>query len=132
MTMIEELEAELRALAHNITEPHERECSLCYVLRMLNQFGCTGLRWTNAYVRQRAPKVTGFQKRLGDRGGFCDCEIFLNAYRPRPGVLIRCRADCEDCDDGECERGSLPACRGARRGSTKPCELWVPRRSLRW
>ncbi len=41
------VEAELIALAGLLTEPMERECLRCFLLRMLNEFGCDGThRWT--------------------------------------------------------------------------------------
>jgi len=29
-----------------------------------------------------APRATALEQRLGDLGGFCDCEIFLNGDTP--------------------------------------------------
>jgi hypothetical protein len=33
-------EQELAGLSRELTEPRERECLRCYLLRMLGQFGC--------------------------------------------------------------------------------------------
>jgi len=41
------VEAELVTLSDVLTEPAERECLRCFLLRMLNEFGCDGThRWT--------------------------------------------------------------------------------------
>lgn len=126
--VIRELEQELHDRAAQLTRVEAGECSLCYVARMMEEFGCAcNLRWATEYVRQCAPRVRQFQDRLGQRGAFCDCEIFLNAY------LIA--SDVRACDAwGEPLPGqTLPPCRGARKGSTKPCSVWVDSRARdRW
>lgn len=112
------LEAELRFTSFQLTLPRVGECSLCYTLRMLQEFGCNNhLRWVDNYVATAAPRVAKFQERLARRGGFCDCEVFLNAYEP---------ADWATDEEGNFL--DWLRCLGARRGSTKPCRLWQPRR----
>ena len=39
-----EVEAEVAWLSRRLTEPHERECLRCFLLRMINEFGCDGTR----------------------------------------------------------------------------------------
>ena len=80
-------ENELRILSSALTDPHDGECLLCYVYRML-EHGCTGLRWALHYRDLRAPRATALEARLGQKGGYCDCEIFMNAYEPAPGALV--------------------------------------------
>jgi hypothetical protein len=134
-SLVADTERELRALSSELTEPHEGECLLCYVHRML-EHGCTGLRWATRYRDVRAPRATALARRLGRKGGFCDCEIFLNGYE-----LARehwtSTPEHEDEDGvlygGEwSEPEQVPDCRGVRGGSTKGCALWVPQRQQQW
>lgn len=126
--VVEALEGELVTLADSMTCVADHECLLCYVYRML-EFGCSGLVWARRYRDLRAPRATALEQRLGRRGGFCDCEIFLNGYQlaaehwvvpspaERPPFL----------EEGEaCYPDPMPVCLGARRGSTQGCRLWVP------
>ena len=133
-SLVTDTERELRALSSALTEPHDGECLLCYVHRML-EFGCTGLRWAVRYRDLKAPRVTGLERRLGAMGGYCDCEIFLNGYEPAQELWTPSREYDEDgvtyVDDAEWPE-QLPACRGARAGSTKGCTLWVRRRRGGW
>lgn len=131
--LITETEDELRELASTITAVREGECLPCYVYRML-EYGCTGFRWAGHYRDVRAPRATGLERRLGSIGGFCDCEIFMNAYQPilevwTPGSTVRNKYGFEEIIEPEWPE-EMPACRGARPGSTKPCSLWV--RVPRW
>lgn len=129
--LITDTEDALRELASTLTEVREGECLLCYVYRML-EFGCTGFRWAGRYRDVRAPRATGLERRLGTMGGYCDCEIFMNAYEPIPAVCLPVTPVDGDPDErAEPEWPEhMPPCRGARRGSTQPCSLWV--RSRRW
>lgn len=127
---IDGTETYLRRLAAELTEPQPGECLLCYVYRML-EHGCTGLRWASRYRDLRAPRATALERRLGERGGFCDCEIFLNAFDLRPEHLEPEREYIDT--DGVVTitdpmyPNPMPTCRGARRGSTRPCGLWAAR-----
>ena len=54
------VECELRELSLRLTEPGERECLRCFLLRMINQFGCDGThRWTIRWRDRRAPRPAG-------------------------------------------------------------------------
>ena len=56
----------VRVLARVLTSPRPHECLLCYVLRMLNEFGCdTSLRFAVTYRDQQAPRATALEVRLG-------------------------------------------------------------------
>jgi hypothetical protein len=113
-------EGALRDVLGELTDPRDGECLLCYVYRML-EFGCLPDRftWARRWRDLRAPRATGLERRLEDRGGFCDCEIFLNGWRPRDLVV--------DEQGEEVYPAVMPRCRRVRRGSTQPCPLWVPR-----
>lgn len=75
----------LSQAATTIIGPAVDECLLCYIHRMLLAFGCdTSLRFALHYRDVRAPRATALSRRLGTGGGYCDCEVFLNAYDLRP------------------------------------------------
>jgi hypothetical protein len=133
-SLVTDTERELRILSTALTEPHERECLLCYVHRML-EYGCTGLRWAVRYRDLRAPRATAMERRLGEKGGYCDCEIFLNGYEPAPELWTQPQEYEEDgvsCIDDAEPPDQLPACRGVRAGSTQGCTLWVRQRRRGW
>lgn len=101
----------VRELAQALTTPRPQECLACFVARMLEEFACDGtLRFARRFRDLAAPRATALERRLQDRGGFCDCEIFGNAYQPSYRLRI-----------GDHE--VLP-CIGVRRGSTAPCGHW--------
>ena len=132
--LVTSTENELRVLSSALTDPHDGECLLCYVYRML-EHGCTGLRWALRYRDLRAPRATALEARLGQKGGYCDCEIFMNAYEPAEELWSRGR----EYDEGDRTYWidpeppeQLPPCRGVRAGSTKGCTLWVRRWRGAW
>jgi hypothetical protein len=126
---VDQFEAHLRTTATAITAPGEDECVFCYVLRMLDTFGCdTTLRWAVRWRDLRMPRATGLERRLGNRGGFCDCEIFLNGWDMVVEQQVR-------DEYGELHwPEARPACAGVR--FSQPCAHWEPRRrprrSRRW
>jgi len=107
------VEAELLALSGVLTEPAERECLRCFLLRMINEFGCDGShRWAARWRDQRAPRAVGLLGRLAELGGCCDCEIMLNVFPSYPQGA-----------------GLLPCAGQPRAGSAVPCDLRVLRRT---
>jgi hypothetical protein len=127
-SLVSDAEDELRTLSAALTAPRERECLLCYVYRML-ELGCTGLRWATRYRDLRAPRATALEERLGRKGGFCDCEIFMNGYELAPQYWVPAQEYVEDGIAYETDPSypdPLPSCLGVGRGSTKGCGLWVP------
>lgn len=104
------IETQLAVMSRTLTEPGDRECLRCYILRMLNEFGCDEtLRWAEHWRDLRAPRAQALARRLGAKGGFCDCEAIFNVYPGYP------------------ETEQLLVCAGvSRRGSTKPCSLGSP------
>lgn len=120
-------ESWLHQLSDEITQPRPGECLCCYVARMLRQFGCdNNLRFARAFRDRRAPRAIGLERRLGSRGGFCDCEIFLNDQQLADDVV--------GLDEHGERRESTepPDCQGVRRGSTQGCANWVKRRRGWW
>jgi len=120
-TEAEEFVAEL---AEALTAPDPGECVFCYLARMTGQFGCdTTPRWARRWRERCAPRATALLRRLAARGGFCDCEVFLNGWSYRVDLLVL------DPDSGLLDWPlEDPACEGVRAGSTQGCALWVPRR----
>lgn len=55
------------------------------------------------------------------RGGFCDCEIFLNGWDLRDELQV-------SDEDGELSWPAIrPGCAGVGRRSSRLCANWVPR-----
>ena len=122
-----DLERHLAALGEAITAPAADECVLCYVDRMLEAFGCdTTLRWARRWRDLRVPRATGLERRLGSRGGFCDCEVFLNGWTLRDELQV-------PGEDGEpAWPAQRPPCAAVGPRSSQPCANWVPWRRPRW
>jgi hypothetical protein len=108
------VEAELAELSWRLTEPGQRECLRCFLLRMLDEFGCDGThRWTVRWRDLRAPRATGLVQRMRRRGGCCcDCEVIFNVFPDYP-----------DTDE------LLPCAGVLRAGSAVPCDLRRLRKS---
>ncbi len=107
------VEAELIALSGVLTEPEERECLRCYLLRMISEFGCDGKhRWTSRWRAARAPRAHGLLRKLAELGGACDCEVLMNVFPeyPRSERLLPCAGQPQP-------------------GSAVPCDLRILRRS---
>jgi hypothetical protein len=122
-----EIEPHRRAVAAALTVPEEAECVLCYVDRMVDGFGCdTTLRWARRWRDLRLPAATALERRLEARGGFCDCEVFLNGWTLREEVLV-------PDGDGEPDRpAQRPRCAGVGPRSSQPCAHWRSWRRDRW
>jgi Protein of unknown function (DUF2695) len=109
----EMVETELRALSGILTEPGDRECLRCYLLRMLSEFGCDGThRWAGRWRDARAPQATGLLARLAELGGCCDCEAVLTVFPQYPS-----------------SRRLLPCAGQLQPGSAMPCDLRALRRA---
>jgi len=109
----EVVEAELVALSGLLTEPAEQECLRCFLLRMINEFGCDGRhRWTVRWRDVRAPKAGALVRKLSELGGCCDCEVLLNVFPHYPQG-----------------NGLLPCAGQPRPGSAVPCDLQALRRT---
>jgi len=100
-------ERELAELSQRLTEPGERECLRCYLMRMVTAFGCDNThRWAARWRDLRAPRASALLDRLADLGGCCDCEVLFNVYPNYP------------------EADQILPCAGVwRAGSTQPCKL---------
>lgn len=109
-------------LSRALTAPAPRECVFCYSARMIGQFGCdTTLRWALRWRDLRVPTATGLQRRLESRGGFCDCEIFMNGWTVRDDLLVLDPVTGDlDVPPGD------PVCEGVSAGSSRGCRTWVP------
>jgi hypothetical protein len=144
-SIADEAESFLRNWIAELTQLREGECLCCYVARLLDESPCDGsLRHALRYRDLAAPRATALDKRLGQIGGYCDCEIFLNGYQLLGSDEYA--EDEPDVDDEDVDEPAylavvaaleptssaepLPACQGVRRGSVKPCGNWV--RIRRW
>jgi hypothetical protein len=114
-------EADMVALSDALPRPRPQECLFCFVDRMLVAFGCDcTLRWVRRWRELRLPRATGLERRLGRRGAFCDCEVFLNGWTVREDLLV---PDDNGEGDWPAER---PECPGVGPRSSQPCSTWVP------
>jgi hypothetical protein len=107
-SLADAIETELVRLCELLTEPGQRECLRCYLIRMLNEFGCDNThRWTRRWRDARAPRASALVERLQRRGACCcDCEVIFNVFTDYP------------------QAGRLLPCAGvSRAGSTQPCDL---------
>jgi len=124
---VQEAESVLAEVSSGLLGPRPGECVLCYVYRMITEFGCDcRLRFAMHYRDVRAPRATGLERRLGQVGGYCDCEVFLNGYEPRPQYWVPEVSDdlTEDDEPEFTWPDPMPDCTGVRAGSTQPCSLW--------
>lgn len=105
------IEAELIELSGLLTEPDERECLRCYLLRMIYEFGCDGThRWTIRWRDARAPGARGLVRRLQRLGACCcDCEVLLNVYPdyPETDMLLPCAGQPQPGSCAPCSLGHL-------------------------
>lgn len=119
---VEELKGEPIELSQLLTTPEGSECLFCFVYRMLNVQGCDGkLRWAARWRDLRAPRATALERKLSGRGGYCDCEIFMNGWTASEAITTW---DPESED--EIWPDPMPSCPGVRPRSSQSCSLWQP------
>jgi hypothetical protein len=113
-----EQESCLRDVALLPASPSPDECLLCYVARML-EFGCDkDLNWTRRWRDLRMPEDTGLERRLEERGSYCDCEVLLNGWDLAEDMQL-------PDEDGELTWPARWAdCAGGE--AAQPCANWVP------
>lgn len=112
--------------------PHPGECVICFVDRVTRAHGCTGrLTWAAMWRDRCAPRATALERRLGAKGGYCDCEVLMNAYVRRELASAVARGLWTDEEERFEERAPEP-CLGVRTGSAQPCRHWLPRGRGRW
>jgi hypothetical protein len=114
MTSIaDQVEVDLARLCQHLTEPGERECLRCFLLRMLDEFGCDGThRWTVRWRAARAPRAHGLVSRLDGLGGRCDCSVIRYVFPSYPSTTVL-----------------LPCAGLPQVGSVAPCNLRPLRRT---
>ena len=113
------IDRELRELTEAMTMPWLHECLVCYIFRML-EYGCRGQQWMQRYRDVCAPRATALELRMARVGGYCDCEVLMNAFLPSPRYFMT-------DDDGEVVSQPMLPCLSVRSGSTQPCRLWITR-----
>jgi hypothetical protein len=105
--IVEEAEATVQRLSRQLTEPGERECLRCFLLRMINEFGCDSThRWALRWQAEQAPRARGLVRRLEQLGGSCDCQVFYTIFPDYPPVPAL-----------------LPCAGMPQAGSAAPCQL---------
>lgn len=83
-------------------------CLCCYVRQALDDDGgCDGtLRRSLAWAAEQPASTTWLRRWLQSRGGFCDCEVLMNALGDNPvvvrGLVLAC-AFWESPDEDEDE-----------------------------
>ena len=97
---VTDVERSLRVLGGSLTAVEPDECLCCYLVRMLEQFGCDGRhRFTEHWRDARPRPMPALIRRLESRGGFCDCEVVFNVFmsgrRPARDSALQCRASYE-------------------------------------
>ncbi len=92
-----DVDTQFRVLTNDVGRVEEGECLFCYLVRMLEMFGCSGshnwtLRWCDAQ-RSSTGWVLPWLRR---RHGYCDCEVIVNVFgdgaRSRQHLRLRCEA----------------------------------------
>ena len=101
-------------------EPQVRECLVCFVARMVEEFGCdSSLLWTRRFRDLRSPAATAVERRYGEQLVICDCLVLHKAHRPTRELMVR------DVHTDELDRPDrMPPCSGVRRTSTRACANW--------
>ncbi|MFD1717897.1 DUF2695 domain-containing protein [Georgenia deserti] len=113
------LEIELAELAADLTAVGWHECVLCYVNRMVVAHGCDGtLRWLRRWRQSSAPRATRLERRAGQVGAYCDCELFLNGWDVTVDIVR------DESTGDEYWPDTVTGCRGVPAGVTQPCSLW--------
>ncbi len=132
---VTEIERWLRQRSAEMTTPDEGECLLCFIHRQLDELGCDNtLRFARRYRDLQVPRATALERRLGQVGGFCDCEVFMNGFTLAERWWTPER-EIEQ-EDGWVEvveaepPDRLPPCQRVGPRTTRPCSLWV--RQRRW
>lgn len=103
---VPDVEQSLRTLSGALTAVQPAECLCCYLVRMLEQFGCDGgHRFTKRWRDVQRRTVPGLIRRLEGRGGFCDCEVVFNVFhsgrQPAGDSTLQCQASYEELLAGD-------------------------------
>ena len=139
--ILDDAELFLARTSLRLIGPLPGECLVCYLARMLGEWGCRGPRFIDHYRDTVAPRATALRERLSRMGACCcDCEVFLNVYElrrePPPiggieRILMNFDEDLDPDEFGDefgdeptSSGGERPPCQGVRRGSTQPCANW--------
>ena len=132
MTSTSEPSASCSITSRIVARPRGDECLMCYLLRVVEAFGCdTTLRWSKRWIRHQRTvhrRVGRLSSELRRRGGFCDCEVLMNVYGYRlPETPDRSRAPTPGSDGDAPPDCGLPTCAGPA-GPTytrRSARLWM-------
>jgi hypothetical protein len=105
--VLDESERLLHEAGAALTDPLPDECLLHYLLRMLEQFGCAGHRFTERWARGRRVRGRPVMQWAVETGGCCcDCEVVLNSLGRRSsrrrGLL--CTEAIQELDAADAEQ----------------------------
>lgn len=126
------VEAEFQLMTDVMTIPRPNECLVCYVFRMLD-YGCDGHYWLRRFRDLRSPRATALERRVERLGGYCDCEMIMNAYRPNPSPWsLDDEFDDEEEQEWPVYEEGKPPCAGVRSNSTRSCSLWIAKNEIYW
>ena len=97
-------------------------------------YGCSDrLLWPTIWRDRCAPRATALERRLRSHGGYCDCEVLMNAVVRREHVASRGRYGAWTDEDEALQLS--PASRPAPvcgRVSSQVCTRWYERRRGSW
>lgn len=88
---VSQIEAELTELADRLTAPLPGECLHCYLVRVVQDLGCTGPRFTERWATAGAGREEQV-RRWAQAYADCDCEVLLLAFGSRLGSRWMCAA----------------------------------------
>lgn len=115
---VTDAELAVRELSETLTAVAPGECLYCYLLRMLDAFGCAGDHRLTERWRAAQPRQMPWLRRWVQAGGglCCDCEVVMNVFAPGLRTprhrQLQCEAgydralreaeleDLDDLDDG--------------------------------
>ncbi|MCW4465504.1 DUF2695 domain-containing protein [Glutamicibacter sp. MNS18] len=106
----------------DLPTPVDHECLICFLYRVGSDHPCKqSLRFLKHYRDLVAPRATALERKVQLLGGYCDCEVLMNAVRPASAETARLL-----------DAGKDIVCHGVRRGSIQPCDQWLMRRGVQW
>lgn len=119
-----EMDLQFRRLTSSLMTPHYKECLVCFLVRAVPMLEPVGFAMTRIFRDSNAPRATGLGTRLGQLGIHSDAHLLQWGVVTDEGIWEVPR--CPDCGIPE----GAPPCRGVRKGSTQPCELWIWRKHV--
>lgn len=94
---VTDAELAVRELSETLTAVAPGECLYCYLLRMLDTFGCTGGHRFSERWGAAQPRPMPWLLRWVRAGGglCCDCEVVMNVFAPGRRTPRHRQLQCE-------------------------------------